>query len=456
MSIFQIEPDSPIGNNTESLPTALQESSASLFTPLYPEGAVESLLKYVEGYPWSCNFYGNLVSQSNSLEHFDPKTPNLTQPLYEVKDMVLQVSTPLNSSYEAATGVTASTGSATCPLGVKPNVGDLFIAPMDTGEDAIFVINVVERATYRKSTLYTINYSLYSLLSAEPEFVTRLKARVQQTYYFNKDTNYFNRDVLITPTVKEANDQLKTFMTQSQAYYLQTFSNAAGGTIVVPGTSRTLYDPLLVKFVGGFIDHEIKICHPWYQYVYSDRFMDQKSIWDMILARNPAMETVINKTYSFTSTSQVKGPAKLGNIFHTLVDYMLYPTQPRTVCDVATLDLRGPAEIFTDIHLGSRAYWDIPLQVNHVNADSQTLVTLLPKLFEQDYYVVSAAFYNYLKDGTQVQGVSFVEQLLARFIRKQAIGREDLLRATQRYYEWSPMHQLYWLPVLWLIIRATV
>lgn len=456
MSIFQLQPDSPAVSNIESVPTALQKPRDSLFTPLFPEAQADSLLKYVEGYPWTCYFYGQLVAQSNSLEHFDPGTPNMTQPVYEIKNMILQVTSPLNPNYDPASGSTTSTGSALVPLGVKPNTGDSFIAQIDTGEDAIFVINSVERTTYRKSAMYIINYSLYAYVSAQPEFVEALNKRTQQTFYFNKDANYFNRDLLLSPSVHHANERLKEFMRESQQYYMQTFSDKVAGTIVLPGVSRTLYDPLLLQFLGRFIDHEVKASHPWFQYTWDNRYLQQKSILDLLMTRNPSMVNVINTDYSFTSTAQLKGPARFGNIFHTTVDYVLYPKNPTTMLDVDTLHFHGPSETFSPIHQNSKAYFESDLTVHSGNNEVGVEKKLLHSLFEQDCYIVSPAFYPFFKSNIEPEAVSFVEVLIARFIRREAIAREDLLKVVESFYSWSPMHQLYLLPVMWLIIRATV
>jgi hypothetical protein len=335
-------------------------------------------------------------------------------------------------------------------------VGDLFIAQIDTGEDAIFCITSVERKTYRKSTLYDINYSLYEYTSGQPEFLQTLQQRVQQTFYFNKDSNYFNRDLLITPSVKEAGDRLKTFLRESQEFYLATFADRASGTIVLPGVGRSLYDPLLLQFLGTFIDHDVKIGHPWFQYNWEDRYLSQKSVFDLLLTRNPSMVPTINKTFSFTPSTQLNGLARMGNISHVAVDFILYPTDPVTFNDVERFHRISAASTFTQEHLGSTAYFESELMVHSGNNAVGTETPLLPKLFDQDFYVVSPRFYEFLKDGSYAQEMSFLEVLMARFIRREAIAREDLLKASETFYEWSSLHKLYLLPVVWLMVRATL
>jgi hypothetical protein len=79
--------------------------------------------------------------------------------------------------------------------------------------------------------------------------------------------------------------------------------------------------------------------------------------------------------------------------------------------------------------------------------------SLLHPLFVDDYYLVSKAFYEYLNDNTKYDDISYIELLLAKFIRKEAINREDIAVAVQDYHKWSPLSQLYILPVMWMLVQ---
>jgi len=242
MAIVTLQPDAqPLIDTT--LPETIQEPNSSIFTSLLPVSKINSLLKYVEGYPWTIHYYGQLLNKNNTLEHFDPNTPNLTQSYYKVNNLILQVSSPLSSSYDSTTGITSVTGTAIAPYKLTPNTGDVFIAQVDTGEDAIFHITSVSRKTHLKESLYEISYTLYSYTSANPSFISTLDERVNSTYYFNKDTNFFNRDILIKPSVKEATDRLKNFLIEAEDYYFNTFARKQTGTIFIPGVDYALYDP---------------------------------------------------------------------------------------------------------------------------------------------------------------------------------------------------------------------
>src|SRR5574344_1374122 len=126
MALVKLQPSSPLLGVADTLPEALAKPNESTFTSLYPESKVGSLLKYVEGYPWTVHYYGQILNRSNTLNHVDPGITALSQPYYEINDAILQVSSPLSTSYDQNTGVTTVNGSALVPFKMTPNVGDFF------------------------------------------------------------------------------------------------------------------------------------------------------------------------------------------------------------------------------------------------------------------------------------------------------------------------------------------
>lgn len=457
MAIVKLQPDQapPIVVNT---PETIQEPSKSIFTSLVPESTVTSLLKYIEGYPWSINYYGQLLNVNNTLENFDPTTPNLTQPYYCVSDMVIQVSSPLNSNYDATTGVTTVNGSAVMPYKITPNVGDVFIAKVDNGEDAIFIISTVSRKTYRKDTLYEVSYNLYAYTSANPSFVPTLGQRVQDTYFFNKDTDFFNRDVLIKPSVKEAIDRLNTFLRESQDHYFSTFAQKETGGITVPGMGNAVYDPLLINFISKIVDYKALVDIPFYKFSHSNnRYIEQKSILDLLLTRSISLLPTINKTYNFVPTASVPNKARLGTLWHTGIDYVLFPMNPNKDMEITDMTITA-----TDMpvipQLKNSKNYSMPIPPITIQTSNNNGIfnkPLLHELFVNDSYIVSDNFYTYLNDNTTYANISYIEFLIYKFINKEAIAKEDLAVCVEKYSDWSLMHQLYILPLLWHIVANT-
>lgn len=453
MAIVKLNPDAqpPI---QRTVPGTIEAPAKSIFTSLVPEAKITSLLKHVEGYPWTVNFYGQLLNKNNTLENFDPTTPNLTAPYYKISNLILQVSSPLSSSYDQATGITSITGSAVTPYSITPNVGDVFIAQVDNGEDAIFHITTVTRKTFRKDTLYEISYTLYAYTSNSPEFIVKLQERVNDEYFFNKDTNFFNRDILIKPSVQEAIDTLKVFVRQSQEYYFSTFSQKRTGSILIPGIPYTLYDPLLVDFISKTVVYDRLIGTSFQQHSYISKEIDQPSIFTAILTRNVTNLKIANRTYGFLPTGLLINSSRLGTAYHTGIDYILHPTNPDIRAQIKDQDFPARSE-YIETMKTLKNYNFTNTQVVKTTNNNQSFDTLLlHHLFEEDYYVVSKNFYDYLQDHSNYAQVSYVELLIYKFIHQQAISKEDIALVVNNYQDWSLLHQLYLLPVLWVMVKT--
>lgn len=454
MAIVKLSPDSNAYNNTTTLPEALSEPNQSIFTSLYPESKISSLLKYVEGYPWTVNYYGQIFNSANTLEHVDPTAPNFTQPCYEVRGAILQVSTPLSTSYDESTGVTTVTGSALIPYKMSPNAGDFFIAQVDSGEDAVFIINTVSRKTYRKDSLYEVDYSLYMYLSADATFMPKVTARIQDTYFYNKDTNFFNRDLLITPLVKEVSDRLKLLLRESREYYFTRFLKKEFGLIIIPGTEGKYYDPFLNRFIMKTVPHDFIIDKSYGSINIFDKYVEQETFFDALLYRSVDRLDTINKTVSFAASGVMRNLSRFGTAYHAGVNYVAYPTTPDTRDDVQGVTTRTPVDLFDRGYKTASNYNVFPKQVSTVNNNTGYTKNLLHELFVGDYYVMSENFYKYQLDNTLYASVSFVEVLVLRFIQGKALTREDMHMCISTYRQWSLLHQMYLLPVLWVMISS--
>jgi len=457
MPLVRLQPDQTPAISENTLPQSIQEPSKSIFTALVPESRILGLLRYVEGYPWSVNFYGQILNRNNTLENFDPTVPNLTQPYYEVNGMILQVSSPLTSNYDQNTGITIITGSAIVPYSLTPNVGDIFIAPVDSGEDAVFIVNSVSRKTFRKDSIYEVNYNLLYYTSEEPGFITNLKARIQQTYFFNKDTNFFNRDILIEPSIKEATDRLVYLVRESKEYYFSTFAQREAGTILIPGILNKAYDPNLLDFLARTVDYSELVDIPFFRHNYSEnKYINQSSILSLLFTRNVSAISSINRRYHFIPGNSLPNRARLGTAFHTGADFICFPVDPDTSSDIGRLPPRIPTEIFLGDIKSTKNYHlpNITVQVTG-NNNNVFQKHLLHELFDDDYYVVSKNFYSYISDNSTYDDISFIELLIFKHINKQAISRKDLVIALESYnHPWSLLHKLYLLPVLWFLVKV--
>lgn len=456
MPVVQLSPTSSVNDNHKTVPEVLTAPSQSNFTTLFPESKAGSLLKYVEGYPWTVHYYGQILNRANGLDHFDNQIPDLLQPVTEILGMILQVTSPLTASYDEATAVTSVTGAALMPLKVIPNVGDCFVANVDSGEDAIFVVNSVQRKTHRTESLYEINYSLLTYVTADPASVVALKQRVQDTYYFNPDTNYFNRDVLVTPDVKHHTDALKALMASSQEYYFRVFPHWEIGSLLLPGTDETFYDPLLKDFIHKTVDLPPEVGARFFTYTYSDRYIGKHSFFDLLLTRELGLLPMVGKRYGFASTLSLRNHLRFDAIYHTLVKNIVYPISPDRSTDIESVMLQRETPPFVTGYKTARNYSLPSIQIETQLSGSLYTKPLLHELFVNDSYIVSEHFYAYLLDNSTYEQISYFELLLVRFLKGEAITRQDLYMLLKDYQKWSLLHQFYLLPVAWLMVKCNL
>lgn len=436
-------------------PESVAEPSSSNFNELVPDQSIVSLIQYTEGSPWTVDYYGQIVNKNNTLNSYDPSIPNLLNPYYLIKGMILSVDQPLSSNYDSATGITTISGVGNCPLTVTPNVGDLFVAKVDNGEDGIFIVNNVSRHTHHKTTLYEIQYSLYSYVSVNPTWLENIESKVQDRYYFNPDTNFYNRELLITPEVKEAKDRLKDILRTSRTYYFNKFIHPKLSAFLIPGVDKNLVDTKFTEYIfatNGIYDYP-QLLKAQIHNDYNEYYLKDPTILQAIINRNINYLPLVNKKYHFVSTYYFRNTPALTGMGVVGVDYMLYPEN---------VDLSSRVDYLPYFIEAPDATYQAATDNNSTIDPTLTIEivggfkNILHPLFEDNYYIVSENFYNYAQEQntTNANAISFIELLIYKHINKLTITHKDFYMAIRDYSKWPSLHQFYLLPVLWNMIEV--
>ena len=72
---------------------------------------VLALMAFMEGAPWSIDYYSLIGSEHNDLRDIDPVAPDIYQTYQKIINFELRVSQALQNSYDSATGISTVTGS---------------------------------------------------------------------------------------------------------------------------------------------------------------------------------------------------------------------------------------------------------------------------------------------------------------------------------------------------------
>ena len=432
----------------------IQEPRESTFTALIPDTRSTTLLKYIEGSNWTTNYYGSLLNKQSPVNHLDELDVDLSKSYSELKDCVLKVTSSVSPDYDESTGITRLIGTATMSYTVTPNVGDFFIANVDKGEDAVFIVTRTQRLTQMKNTPYSFDFTLYGYLNDDPSLMERIRARVQSSYVFDNYVGSLNKNVMFTENEFDIVNKLRGFSRESKLHYFKRFYQENTNTLSIPGETKAVVDPMIIDFifstvdVSKFSEHQI--------HVYSTTSHDYKvpSILDCIL-RGSYDKHDTHRKYAFFESSVFVNRASFNTPQFVFLDYMLHPVgaDRNGRSDIVMLS----AEEASYSIVNDKNNYDLTGNEIKVNTSTGEITApKLPQLFIDNDYIVTDYFYELMDDGVAVEGVSQFELLLSDFLTKKKIPNKDLLQLVSDWRSWSPLHQFYMLPVIWLFIKVNL
>jgi hypothetical protein len=122
--------------------------------------AVKSLIAYVEGAPWTVNYYSQVVAEHNDLREIDAAEPDIYQQYTKINDLEIRVTTSLSESNDTQTGLMTVTGSGNMYGSVLPNVNDYFTTDSGDTKKGLFRVSNVERKSFNRDSIFYIDYTL--------------------------------------------------------------------------------------------------------------------------------------------------------------------------------------------------------------------------------------------------------------------------------------------------------
>ncbi len=409
---------------------------------------IDALLAYVEGAPWTATYYSQIVAKHNDLKDYDPNEPGLYQAYQKIEQLELRVVDDLKGNYDNSTGISQVQGSAYIPNAVIPNVGDVFVAEMDSGDRGVFRVTVVERRTYNRRSVFYIEYILYKNLSQEPQFIEGIEAKVARVFYFSKDRLIAGLAPLVIPSEYEALDRLDAKNTEIVQYYFKSFFNRAYHALVLPGQLDALYDPLLVEFLLKITNTdealERRLISSFGEP--EDAYLAQPTIWTALLAQDLGYLEVANRKMGWVSSRVFFSIPQASSLRYQKMDYILYPISP----DVSLRSAENP-QPHEVIRYNLTPTKSAPLHTllyQQITLENAT-IPLLPIPFQNDDYVVNEGFYDLTPQ-------SYLERLMLRYLRREAIDAKSLLQLVQHYRHWNRLEQFYYLPVALFLMRRVL
>lgn len=448
MAIASFKPDapSPLLPNVPSIEPKPYES-------ILIDGKKEpliNLIAYVEGAPWTVNYYSQIVSKHNDLKDLDTGQPDIYQQYNKIVGLELRVTSPLTESHDTESAITTVTGSAYIYPTLIPNVGDVFVASTGHGREGIFRLSQVERKSFNKESVFQVEYDLLTFVDADPDRYTLLNNKAIRTYYFNKDRLIQGLNPNVLEPEHNAIQDINYLFSDICSYYFKTFYNREHSTLILPGQDTKVYDSYLVNYLLKILD---TTSAPEVKFIKAlnterEKYLNQPTIWNILLERDLADIDYINKIHGLISVSAFSRDGTLNSIRYSRIDYLLYPISPDITNQSEPIIRIKEADELGLIDSKSSTGTLLSL-IEDRYIDQNRGYDMIKPILIDEYYVLSKEFYNRQPE------LSLLEMLVMDYLKFNSLDPVKIVALANHYRRWGRLEQFYYLPILLTLMKAT-
>jgi len=405
---------------------------------------VNALVAYLEGSPWTVDYYGQLKGLHNDLRELDPGQKAAFQQYQKTIGLELRVSSALGTSYDAENAFTGVTGTAIITY-IIPNVEDYFIADAGSRQQGLYRITNVDRKVFNRDSVYEINYTLVAFVTTDSPLYQDIETKVVREYQFSKNRLIEGISPIMTRELYVESVELGIAYSALLKQYFRDLFNRSYMTLVVPGQDRTIYDSRLVDFWYQLMDTQDvpELKEQRHVSMDHDRYIGQGSLWSILLDRNYSglqltcqKACLVPRVY-FNHSSWLKGPA------FWRFDFYVYPKDVNTEAK-----LPGDPE-----HTEFATDRIVPSSLvikNNAYVNGTETIPLIKPVAVDDYYVLSQAFYDSTSD------LSVLEILTRDYLKVQTLDLPMLSALMLAYPTWPVLERFYYGPLLALLTKEAI
>lgn len=449
MAIAQLSPTAPVAP-VPQMPVAVSENFKGT-TYDNNQVPVVSLLSYVEGSPWQVkSYFRQVLGQHNDLKEIDPGLSPEFQSYHRINQLELRMQDELSSSTDNDTQRTTVTGAALVYGFIQPNVNDYFIANTSYRRDSLFRVTNVDRLTWRRESVFGIQFQLVDYTDNLTNELADFKRKTTEEYFFDRERLMEGLiPYLKTEDYKLVHD-LRDARQRLGSYYVNTFAVTSSHTLVIPGQSNRIYDSFLIDFIMmtmGFTEFP-RLLHVKQLPKSGDPYLEQPQFWQAIVERDPNHIEFGNKQMGIVSTSGFFANSYIKTMYSARMDNVVYPINPDEsahsgdeLCKVASFC--GAIKPTTAAQGKTTDYSTMSFTL----ATGDT-VAAYPKVLQDDYYVLSEAFYE-----KQDSRLTLLEIMVRDYLESKTLDRKQLSFMISIYPKMERLEQFYYGPLLLCLMR---
>jgi len=372
------------------------------------------ILNQIGGYKWKVNYFNLITNITDYQSDFDLSLDLPITEYNEIKDLIIFLNSPLDNSKPDDI-----TGEGIILLSVLPKLGDLFIANLMDGRKGLFILTGVTRGVYNNRDVYKINFKLYYIIdNTNIEIVKRLKEKTVNSFYYNDRYGIENNQQIYTTEQYVDVNFFKAELSNLISFFNRRMILPTNYNIIGYKTlNGIIYDPNLEYFIKRVIGvSNLK------RDVYLYDLDKQISILDYMIDDSIMIEEI--KRYR-----NLKFVTEYGN------NVYLKPIRYSPVNWVVKLE---------------NVYNTPEIDENFENNENEYYPPLNKKsyIFSEDFYDVLFGI-KVIED----TNLTLFENVILKLIDKEPIDKNDILTLIRSKEDLSVVQQLYFIPILYFIIK---
>lgn len=446
----------PIDRAPAPVPAAIQriedvEARSTIVDTRYTP--LSSLMTFVEGSTYTVNYYSQVLNQDTALFAQDPGQSPLYHQFKKINRLEIKLDSPLSSSQDEETKRFNVKGSGLIHSFVIPNHGDMFTADVGDGREGVFQVEVSEKKSIFKESVYAIDFTLVYFVDADPDRKVRdLDMKVVQELHYVRDFIRQGQNPLITTNSLNALEELNYYYAHFVKEYFRLFFSNEFSTLILPGQSHSIYDSYITNVIRSIlsINEHFKMVKIRTPSTADDDLLPLSNLWTAMLERNALLKKTIVKKMGLVYVKTFNNDPMLRGLRFAGFDYVVYPDTTKTPIDNGYNHQRrllAPVEVV-----------NVPTEAGNIQDhilsdkldDQQNPVYYIHNVLKDDYYVLSEAFYE------DKPGKSILEMMCHNYLERKSNDPVELVKLCSTYTQWGGLEKFYYMPLLLILIKGTI
>lgn len=405
----------------------------------------DTLSNFIAGSKWAVDYYSQLHRGDSANASYQSDLPLAYGQYRKIRNFEFVVTEPLTNQQSDDDSRGWITTGASLVYGVlTPNEGDLFVADIGDGRNALFHISSVKRNSIYSESTCSIEYRVVDFLSKT--ISDALESKVIDTYYFDRE--YFRNGVkaLISESEIDIIKRLNIGYRKLVALYMRDFFSRKYYTLLVPDQIGITYDPFMTDFVNAILEnsHHPDLINMVQLGVNHKSFSRQATVLDVILKKDYSLIYSVSNKCGLAPVGNFRANPRLHSIAYSGVEYVV--SIKDAVWNAETSG-KLPPEVFdfSQGQLRSDKLSDILPDTDLT--DNDQYIPLVHPVTKDDYYIFSKSFYE------DSDGQSVLENLLVSRLKGEVIDLNKLAMLADAASGFDNLQRYYYIPIILTLIK---